>query len=119
MKLSLRWLKELVPDCAPVTALDGQGAAQALTAVGLEVEGVEARGQGVQGVIVAEVLAVRPASLGGQAPPGADPGRPAGEEEVVCGAANVPGPGGRVVWAPPGARLPGDRVLEARGPCAA
>jgi phenylalanyl-tRNA synthetase beta chain len=113
VKLSLRWLKELVPDCAPVAALDGQGAAQALTAVGLEVEGVEARGQGVQGVIVAEVLAVRPH-------PSADKLRlvriRAGqrEEEVVCGAANVPDPGGRVVWAPPGARLPGDRVLEAR-----
>ena len=36
----------------------------------------------------------------------------AGEEEVVCGAPNVPAPGGRVAWAPPGASLPGGRTLE-------
>src|SRR6266403_1183583 len=36
----------------------------------------------------------------------------AGEEDVVCGAPNVPAPGGRVAWAPPGARLPGGRTLE-------
>src|SRR5262249_25672747 len=38
--------------------------------------------------------------------------------QVVCGAPNVPGPGGKVAWARPGARLPveggGFRVLEAR-----
>ncbi len=113
MKLSLRWCKELVPGCEPVAALDGAAAAQALTSVGLEVEAVEPRGQGTSGVIVAEVLAIRPH-------PSADKLRlvriRAGsrEEEVVCGAANVPGAGGRVVWAPPGARLPGNRVLEAR-----
>jgi phenylalanyl-tRNA synthetase beta chain len=113
MKLSLRWLKELVPGCEPVATLDGNAAAHALTTVGLEVENVEEKGQGVQGVMVAEVLAIRPH-------PSADKLRLVRiraanrEEEVVCGAANVPGPGGRVVWAPPGARLPGNRVLEAR-----
>ena len=34
------------------------------------------------------------------------------EVEVVCGAPNVPGPGGKVAWAPPGATLPGGRKLE-------
>jgi phenylalanyl-tRNA synthetase beta chain len=113
MKVSLRWLKELVPGSDRVAALDGTGAAQALTSVGLEVESVEPKGEKLQGLLVAEVLALRPH-------PSADKLRlvrvRAGsrEEEVVCGAANVPPPGGRVVWAPPGARLPGDRVLEAR-----
>src|SRR4029077_590029 len=34
------------------------------------------------------------------------------EAEIVCGAANVPGAGGKVAWAPPGATLPGGRKLE-------
>ena len=36
------------------------------------------------------------------------------EEDVVCGAPNVPPPGNKVCWAPPGARLPGGRTLDAR-----
>ena len=36
------------------------------------------------------------------------------EESVVCGAPNVPSPGNRVCWAPPGARLPGGHTLDAR-----
>jgi phenylalanyl-tRNA synthetase beta chain len=36
------------------------------------------------------------------------------EEDVVCGAPNVPPPGNRVCWAQPGARLPGGKTLEAR-----
>jgi phenylalanyl-tRNA synthetase beta chain len=113
MKVSLRWLKELVPGSEAVAALDGAGAAQALTALGLEVESVEQKGRDLQGAVVAEVLAIAPH-------PGADKLRlvrvRAGsrEEEVVCGAPNVPPPGGRVVWAPPGAHLPKDRVMEAR-----
>src|SRR5690606_10291317 len=34
--------------------------------------------------------------------------------EVVCGAPNVPAPGGRVLWARPGARLPGGLELGVR-----
>jgi phenylalanyl-tRNA synthetase beta chain len=113
VKLSLRWLKELVPGSEPVAALDGSGAAQALTTLGLEVENVEEKGRTLRGVLVAEVLATRPH-------PAADKLRlvriRAGsrEEEVVCGAGNVPGPGGRVAWASPGAHLPGNRLIEAR-----
>jgi phenylalanyl-tRNA synthetase beta chain len=113
VKLSLRWLKELVPGSEPIAALDGSGAAFALTTLGFEVENVEEKGRELQGVVVAEVLGTRPH-------PAADKLRlvrvRAGsrEEEVVCGAANVPGPGGRVVWAAPGSRLPGNRLIEAR-----
>ena len=37
------------------------------------------------------------------------------EDEVVCGAPNVPAAGGLVAWAPPGATLPGGRTLDRRG----
>src|SRR3954470_7700195 len=109
MKISLNWLRELVD-------LDGQDAAAVaavLTQQGLEVEGIEAKGRELSGVLVAEVLGIRPhpnaeklrlvrVRAGGR------------EEEVVCGAPNVPPPGNRVCWAAPGARLPGGKTLEAR-----
>jgi phenylalanyl-tRNA synthetase beta chain len=109
MKISLSWLRELVD-------LDGQDAgavAALLTQQGLEVEGIEAKGRELSGVLVAEVLAIRPH-------PNAEKLRlvrvraGAREEEVVCGAPNVPPPGNRVCWAAPGAKLPGGRTLEAR-----
>jgi phenylalanyl-tRNA synthetase beta chain len=113
MKVSLNWLKELLAPGDAVAALDAATAAQALTRVGLEVEEVEEKGRELAGIVVAEVLGMRPH-------PGADKLRlvrvraGAREEEVVCGAPNVPPAGNRVAWATPGARLPGGRVLEAR-----
>jgi phenylalanyl-tRNA synthetase beta chain len=109
MKISLSWLRELVD-------LDGQSAdavAALLTQQGLEVEGIEAKGRELSGVLVAEVLGIRPH-------PNAEKLRlvrvraGAREEEVVCGAPNVPPPGNRVCWAAPGAKLPGGKTLEAR-----
>ena len=113
MKVSLAWLKELLAPGEAVRGLDGAAAARALTMVGLEVEAIEERGRDLGGILVAEVLALRPH-------PGADKLRlvrvRAGsrEEEVVCGAPNVPPPGNRVVWAAPGARLPGGKAIEPR-----
>ncbi len=84
-----------------------------MTGQGLEVEGIDAKGRELSGVVVAEVLDIRPH-------PKADKLRivrvRAGsrEEDVVCGAPNVPPPGNRVCWAQPGARLPGGKTLEAR-----
>ena len=105
MKIVWSWLLELV-DLDHVPSVD-EGA-RALTAGGLEVEGVTNLGAGFSGVVVAEVVARRPhpnaeklslvdviTEQGGIA------------TQVVCGARNVPEPGGRVVWARPGARLPG------------
>jgi phenylalanyl-tRNA synthetase beta chain len=118
VKISFNWLKELVALPAH-TGSDDVG--RRLTLAGLEVESIERRGREVSGVLVAEVLGVRPF-------PGADKlrivkvrvadGAGAGGVEVVCGAPNVPGPGGRVAWAPPGATLPGGLKLgrkEIRG----
>jgi phenylalanyl-tRNA synthetase beta chain len=110
MKVSFNWLRELVELPSGTTA---EQAAAALTDQGLEVECIEAKGRELSGVVVAEVLAIRPH-------PKADKLRivrvraGAREEDVVCGAPNVPPPGNRVCWAPPGARLPGGRSLEAR-----
>jgi phenylalanyl-tRNA synthetase beta chain len=110
MKISFNWLRELA-ELPP--GVDAERAAAALTSQGLEVEGIAQKGRELLGVVVGEVLAMRPH-------PKADKlrlvtvctgGR---EEEVVCGAPNVPPPGNRVCWAEPGARLPGGKVLEAR-----
>jgi phenylalanyl-tRNA synthetase beta chain len=110
MKISFNWLRELVALPAGTTA---EQAAAVLTSQGLEVEGIDSKGRELSGVVVAEVLGIRPH-------PKADKLRivrvRAGsrEEDVVCGAPNVPPAGNRVCWAQPGARLPGGRTLEAR-----
>ena len=110
MKISLNWLRELVE--LPAGA-DLEAVAQALTGQGLEVEGSVAKGRELAGVLVAEVLDIKPH-------PNANKLRivrvRAGlrEESVVCGAPNVPPAGNRVCWAPPGARLPGGHTLDAR-----
>jgi len=110
MKISLNWLRELV-ELPPGT--DAERVAAALTGQGLEVEGIEPKGRELSGVVVAEVLDIRPH-------PKADKLRIVRvrasnrEEDVVCGAPNVPPPGNRVCWAQPGARLPGGKILEAR-----
>ena len=110
MKISFNWLRELVTLPPGVTA---DAVAAKLTLAGLEVESIERRGRELGGVVVAEVVGQKPH-------PGSDKlsivrvraqsGSP--EEDVVCGAPNVPAPGGRVAWAPPGAHLPGGRTLE-------
>jgi phenylalanyl-tRNA synthetase beta chain len=108
MKVSFNWLRELVELKPGVTA---DSVAKQLSLVGLEVESIERRGREVAGVVIAEVRGTRPH-------PGSDKltlvrvVAGGAEEEVVCGAKNVPGPGGKVAWAPPGATLPGGRKLE-------
>lgn len=114
MKISFNWLRELVELPPGVTAA---AVGERLTLAGLEVESIERRGRDVRGVQVAEVRGVRPhpdaeklsvVRVRVRAAAGAV------EEEVVCGAPNVPAPGGLVVWAPPGATLPGGRTLDRR-----
>ena len=86
MKVSFNWLRELVELKPGVTA---DSVAQQLTLVGLEVESIERRGRDVAGVVVAEVRGARPH-------PGAEKltlvrvVAGGAEEEVVCGARNVP-----------------------------
>jgi phenylalanyl-tRNA synthetase beta chain len=112
MRVVWSWLLEL---CALEHPLEAAEGADRLTAAGLEVEGLERLGGDFDGVVVAEVVAARPH-------PGADSltlvevidRAGGGATEVVCGAPNVPAPGGRVLWARPGATLPGGMAIATR-----
>ncbi len=101
MKASVRWLRELCPELPD----DAAAIATRLTAAGLEVEGTEAFGLGAETCFVARVVSTRPhPSRTGLRLVTVDRGT--SQEEVVCGAPNVPEPGGLVVLAPLGAHLP-------------
>jgi phenylalanyl-tRNA synthetase beta chain len=101
MRVSYGWLRELLPD---LTATPGE-VAERLTNAGLEVEALLPFGSALEQVLVAEVKKVEPhpkrnnLSL-------VTVDRGGVEQSVVCGAPNVPGPGGRVALAPLGATLP-------------
>jgi len=112
MKAVWSWMLELCELEREVSVEEG---AAALTDLGLEVEGIERLGGEVSGVVIAEVL-------GKSKHPRADKltvvqvrdSATGGAIDVVCGASNVPEPGGRVVWAKPGARLPGGIAIAAK-----
>ncbi|MCS6901604.1 MAG: phenylalanine--tRNA ligase subunit beta [Myxococcales bacterium] len=102
MKASYRWLCELIPGLErfPPTEV-----AERLTAAGLEIEGQSEFGAGTDMLRVAQVVTVEPhPSKSGLRLVTVDHG--AGTQRVVCGASNVPDPGGLVVLAPLGATLP-------------
>lgn len=102
MKASTGWIRALVPglNASP------RELAERLTQAGLEVEGLEEFGAVTGSVLVAEVRKIEP-----------HPTRPklrlvtvnrgGVEQRVVCGAPNVPEPGGLVALAPLGTTLPG------------
>lgn len=102
MKASVRWLRELVPGLDAAV----EEIADRLTHAGIEVEAIEEFGAGTKTLIVAEVVSFEP-----------HPSRPKlrlvtvklGDDKtqkVVCGAPNVPDPGGLVAFAPLGSHLP-------------
>ncbi len=101
MLISHRWLCELIPDLK----LNVAELAASLANAGLPVDGIKVVGAGISGVVVAEVQKLEPH-------PERDKLRlvtvnvGSGSQRVVCGAANVPEPGGRVVLATLGAILP-------------
>src|SRR5256885_12911415 len=101
MKASYRWLRELLPslDAGP------KDVAARLTAAGLEVEGLTEYGAATDACVIARVASVRPhPSKSGLKLVMVDRG--GSQQEVVCGAPNVPAPGGLVVLAPLGTHLP-------------
>jgi len=109
MKASYNWLRELVPQ---LTATPKDLAAR-LTFAGLEVEGIEEYGAAADACLVARVTAVRPhPTKSGLRLVMVDRGGP--QQEVVCGAPNVPEPGRLVVLAPLGAHLPAKNVTIAK-----
>ncbi|MGB5547290.1 MAG: phenylalanine--tRNA ligase subunit beta, partial [Polyangiales bacterium] len=108
MLVSFRWLQELCPVDADVAEV-----AHRISLAGLEVEAMEEKGRDLDGVVIAEVRAREPhpksdkltlvTVFDGE-----------NELEVVCGASNVPEPGGRVLFARPGAVLPNGMEIAPR-----
>ena len=107
MKISLNWLREYVDYDGTPEAL-----AELLTMSGVEVEGVESRGGGLDKVVVAQVLtreqhpnadrlSVCTVDDGSGQPP----------RQIVCGAKNFK-QGDKVPLALPGATLPGDVTIK-------
>lgn len=105
MKASYSWLKQLVPQIADSRALGDR-----FTSAGVEVEGAHEFGKGVETCVLAWVVSVRPhPTKSGLRLVTVDPGG-----EVVCGAPNVPEPGGVVVLAPLGTYLPAKNMTIGR-----
>ncbi len=101
MLISYQWLKELLGADPGV-----QLVADRLTAAGLEIEGIDHVGAHLASVKVAKVTGSRahPTSKNPLTLVSVDLGA-AGSLEVVCGAPNVPAPGGLVCFAPVGASV--------------
>jgi len=108
MLVSFRWLQELCPVDADVAEV-----ARRISLAGLEVEAMEEKGANLTGVVLAEVRAKSPhpkkdkltlvTVFDGE-----------NELEVVCGAPNVPDPGGRILFARSGAVLPNGMEIASR-----
>jgi phenylalanyl-tRNA synthetase beta chain len=101
MKASYNWLRELVPqlDASP------KDLAARITAAGLEVEGMSEFGAASDSCVVAKVVSMRPhPTKSGLRLVTVDRG--GSQQELVCGAPNVPDAGGLVVLAPLGTHLP-------------
>ena len=108
MKASYQWLRALVPQLSA----SPKALAARFTQAGLEVEGTHEFGAGTEACVVVAVVSTRPhPSKSGLNLVTVDRGD-GGALEIVCGAPNVPPPGGLVVLAPLGAHLP----AAAKGP---
>jgi phenylalanyl-tRNA synthetase beta chain len=101
MKASFNWISSLVPGLS----CTAEELAERFTFAGLEVEGMHAFGGGIESCVVAKVVSLRPhPTKSGLRLVTVDRGD--GPREIVCGAPNVPEPGGLVVLAPLGTHLP-------------
>ena len=103
MKFTLSWLKEYLDTSAPLDEISAK-----LTAIGLEVEGIEDRAKMLQGFVVGHVVSA-------EKHPDADKLRclivDNGKEKlkVVCGAPNARA-GMKGVFAPAGSYIPGGDI---------
>lgn len=108
MKASWRWIRELSGVDASAAEMRDRFAA-----AGVAIDAVELHGEALDRVVVAEVRGTK-----------AHPKREnlslvtifdgEAEQEVVCGAPNVPAPGGRVLFARLGAKLPNGMEIAER-----
>jgi len=108
MLVSFRWLQELCPVDADVAEV-----AHRISLAGLEVEAMDEKGKNLSGVVIAEVRAKSPHPKQDKLTlvtvfDGED------EHTVVCGAPNVPEPGGRILFARSGAVLPNGMEIAPR-----
>ncbi|MFN0061237.1 MAG: phenylalanine--tRNA ligase subunit beta [Myxococcaceae bacterium] len=104
MKVSTRWLSEFV-DLPPIEKL-----VERLTLAGLEVEGVSRPGEGLRGVVVAQVKEAKPHPQADRlSVTQVDAG--SGLLQVVCGAKNFK-VGDKVALATVGTVLPGGKRIE-------
>ena len=111
MLISHAWLSRLLdlPGPAPSPA----ELAVILTGLGLEVESLQRKGDGLATVIAAEVRSVAPHPQAGKLSV-VELWDGQTTVQVVCGASNVPAPGGKVAFAPVGTRLPDGLEIAAR-----
>ncbi|WP_067619652.1 phenylalanine--tRNA ligase subunit beta [Alicyclobacillus acidiphilus] len=107
MKVSYMWLSEYVD----LDDLSPQALADRLTKAGLAVDGVESRNQGVEGVVVGEVLSVEKHPDAERLNVCAVDAGTGEILQIVCGAPNVRA-GIRVPVALVGAKLPGDVKIK-------
>ncbi len=109
MKASYHWIRTLVPGLAASAAELGAR----YTAGGVEVEAIHELGAGAEACILAWVVSsrVHPTKSGLKL---VTVDRGGSVQEVVCGAPNVPAPGGVVVLAPLGTHLPAKGMTIAR-----
>ncbi len=110
MRISYRWLRELLPELAA----SPDEVADRLSFAGLAVDAIEHLGDALRALEVVRVTGLEPhPKRSGLRLVAVE--RRSGTQRVVCGARNVPDPGGYVVLAPLGSRLPGlDFTLEPR-----
>lgn len=105
MRASYGWLKTLVPGLVATPAELGAR----LTAAGIAVDTIHEIGAASPKCVVAEVLSFEPHPKQVSGKSGlrlVKVRHGSGEQVVVCGAPNVPGPGGLVILAPLGVHLP-------------
>ncbi len=100
MRISYHWLVSLLGTDPGLDKV-----AQKLTLGGLEVEDVERVGDHLSDVVVAKVISSRPHPTSKNPLTLVTIDAGAGPQEVVCGAPNVPPPGGRVALAKLGATV--------------
>ena len=111
MRVSLRWLRELLPEIPN----DARAVGERLTSVGLAVNAAEDLATHLKPLVIVQVRAIEPHPKRDQLRLVTVDRGGGTLQQVVCGAPNVPAPGGLVILAPLGAQLPGmDQPLAAR-----